>query len=528
MASNSFSVVLIIELMGWCVFTNPLFFRTIPLLSGVVCFVAFNYNKCMITKIYSSFKHFFENTNILLWIATIEGVFVVPAVALQLVRYTYINSKLLAIVNLSLVIIMVLRYKLWNMRVTWLLALFLAWTYATSLYRGTDLLKTFGCVTLRAWYLAILLCFVAIVLEKKWRKRWLYSLMAVGLTSESALFVIFISKATDALLHPEVETDTIWGLFKNGRIHAMSNANTVGIESAASVLMAVWLLLTSISNYKKAKESGHKFNAVCSMTGIVIWGIEGLISVVMLSLSGSRGSILATGLGMAVITFGSIWAKKKTKGACKIFLSMGMAVAAVAITVGIAYIPNKLYTVSANHYVADNASDEIRDSEDIGEQLRPFGVTYEVGTFTDRTLIWKAVFKNMDDDPVSWLTGITVPMAPYVFVQDVYEGRPDKPAVHAHNGYIESLWLYGIPGAILLAVMLVSWIISGLKLFFSKDEFLGTERLVVAFAVAAMAEGMVEVFPFPFTVDWTLTFMFFIAAGTCIGINEKEKDGKTE
>lgn len=458
---------------------------------------------------------------------SLEGILLIPAIHLQLLSYNnFIISQILSMFNLCMIIVCLFRYRLWKYRACWLVGIILAWAYGTAIYKGADILKVFGCVSMRAWYLAIALFIVALVLDEKKRMKWLYCVCATGVVSATSFLGIFVVKATRELLYVSYVSDEKWGVIKSGRLHAMGNANTVGCEAVAAVLMATWLVYVSAVKQKRAKQKGRSKIATAWFYSGVVWFLAGAFDLVALGLSGSRGAILATAFGVSVMACGVVF---RCKGGAwkRIVLSASTFLLVCVATIAISYASKQVYDVSIEYFV-DNCDDSsLRNRTEVMGRLKPLGVTYEVGTLTDRTLIWKAVFQMMNENPEMWLTGITAPEVAYTFVQDVYEGRPDKPAVHAHNGYIQTLWTFGIPGALILVIILIDWGVEGIKAFFI-SKTAGPERFMVIFAVAALAEGMVEIFPFPFTVDWTLTFMFFIAVGTCIGINEGENNEQTK
>lgn len=439
----------------------------------------------------------------LLHIGALLTILYIPGIFLQLIGISLINSKLLAVGNLFLLICISVKYKLYLNRRMWYAAVFVTWMIITSLWQGAGIIKAVGNAQIRMWYLAFLICEVAYLLEEEYRKKWLYiHLLVCSVVGVTFLVIVLIKTTSSVLIVNNVE-DWAWGVVKNGRINAFSNANILGASSSAIFMSSVliWVL----------HGIGPMPNKKIVYRAISIMGI--LVSMVILGLAGSRGAILATGFGIGFIVAEIIRNKLNiTKILPHIVIAL-MASATVAVgLISVGTLTRTAYADALIGKAEEMYGFESEEYFEIKEQMTPSVSLYDMDSLSSRPLIWKAAFRMISEDPNMLITGITAAKAPDTAIRDVYEGRPDKVEVHAHNGYVQAVFLYGIPGGFMLVVLLADWILSGTKIFVRKDHY---SRFLLAFPVAALALGIVEIYPFPHTQFYLLTFFFFATVGIC-------------
>lgn len=454
-------------------------------------------------KIKNEFLDSLAYSSRILYVCALISILYIPGIFLQLVGISLINSKFVAVCNLLLLICLSVKYKLYLNRRMWYAAVFVTWMIITSLWQGAGIIKAVGNAQIRMWYLAFLICEVAYLLEEEYRKKWLYILLLVCSVVGVTFLVIVLVKTTSSVLIVNNVEDWAWGVIKNGRINAFSNANILGASSSAIFMSStlIWVL----------HGIGPMPNKKIVYRAISIMGI--LVSMVILGLAGSRGAILATGFGAGIIVAEIIRNKLNiTKILPHIVIAL-MASAVIAVgLISIGTLTRAAYADALIGKAERMYGIESEEYFEIKEQMTPSVSLYDMDSLSSRPLIWKAAFRMISENSDMLITGITAAKAPDTAIRDVYEGRPDKVEVHAHNGYVQVIFLYGIPGGFMLMVLLAEWILSWFKVFVSKNHY---SRYLLAFPIASLALGMVEIYPFPHTQFYLLTFFFFTTVGIC-------------
>lgn len=448
--------------------------------------------------------------------------------------YVWIRKKGVTILSLSLLIVLIFAFRLYSERITWFIGIFLVWMCVNALLVNGSVIKAFGGTTVGMWYVCLLAYFVAYLFAEKKKTIFMYLLCLAEILGSVLITSKVLVTATGGLFGLNAQSSMLKGMFKIGRLHGLSNANTLGEVETVSILATIWLIIMT-----KEYVASKKMSKAAGIALIALYAVFFAQSFFILCLSGSRGSIIATAGGVAVMIFAVSKDKLLTSDKCSkeahkpigflikgIVLPVGIAVVAAVIFISCSFVPKKLYDMYAfgraeKMYGAD--SDEYMA---IKETLVPYGAGYEVSTLTDRTLIWNAVINMMDEEPIRWLTGVTSAEISNTYIQDVYEGRPDKVAYYSHNGYLEVLFAYGIPGALMLLIILIEWLVAGVRTTFG-NSLMG-EKLAMAFAVSALAHGMVECTPFPRVSLFMVSFFFFVAAGTAMGYVKRVYDGREE
>lgn len=445
-----------------------------------------------------------RTTSLWINIAIICTVFFPPLIIFNLLGVGPLNNKALAFFNLMMCVILTLRYGLLKNLQGWFILFFMSWMVGTNLYSGADATKSLGCLLCRMWYICLLVYMVAYIVKDKVRYKWLVSMLGLTSLTASGAFVIILVKSTLQLVDISSKSDMLWGQIMNGRLNGMSNSNILGDTAVAILASAVWLF----SLLKNSREEA-KTHSLCKIIINIVSITSGLLSVLILSLSKSRGAIASAVIALGILSWFLI---KDNKYIIlkKMIFSMGMV---TALCLLLAIIP-KIYNFSVLKCVEGRFGLESERYITVHEKLIPTGEQTDWTSLTDRPLIWHAVINMLDEEPKWWITGITAAKSSEIYIRDIYYQRPDKIALHAHNGYIEVLYLYGIPGAIILGAILFVWLRSGLKIFFDKNES-SSVRGLVAFAVAALAVGFVEIYPFPFNQLYLLCYFTFMTAGIC-------------
>ncbi|MGN0418017.1 O-antigen ligase family protein, partial [Anaerostipes faecalis] len=228
-----------------------------------------------------------------------------------------------------------------------------------------------------------------------------------------------------------------------------------------------------------------------------------------LGLSNSRTCIIAVSISVGMLAF-LIFSKlliKVRKRMVGFFFSTVMAVCICFISIGVLFSPIPVYEYAIEEY---NSAHKIvyNDGEVLDERL----LQEDDGTLTDRTLIWKAVFRSLEDDPKLFLYGVSSgKKAP---ILNVYPDAPAITTIHAHNSFIEVLRIQGLPALLLLIVLILFWMRRGIQYFFDVDKEL-SGRFLMTIAAAALIIGIVEPVPFPTSDTSIISLFFFYNCGFC-------------
>lgn len=422
------------------------------------------------------------------------------------------THKFLAPLFLVLVMLLVWQHNLWKYKLAWVYFAFFLWMSLTSFFSSWDILGSFGGPIPRVWFICTLFFIVGLVTDTEKRRRWLTWIFSLSALTYSITYIVCLKYATMALLNPDFESSMNLGIFRNGRLHAFGNANTLGVITVVSVLEGCWLIV----RLYKAKRGW----IYCIPVGFYI-----LLSYLMLGLSRSRGSILAVAGGIAAFTFITIFQKGPKRSIKQFFLAFALTLTTIAVSLLLSFVPKTLYDAAALNLASRS---QLVSANDARELLTPVAIDDSIDNLSDRTLIWAAVIRMMNEKPVRWLTGITNANVHPNQIYDVYEGRPELTAYYAHSGYVESLLVYGLPGVFLLFVLIAEMIFAGVKSAFLSFPTKITSRLPISFAVAALINGVVEDLPIPYTSFRSLTAFFFLAAGCCFDLRHKNvPDTKT-
>ncbi len=417
-------------------------------------------------------------------------------------------DKWVGAVALCLLIIMALRYELYKRIQCMLLAVLLVMTYVTGFMSHRTVLQSFGSPVQRNWYIYLLVMTVGFALQGKKKSRWINIMLVVQATIFAVTFVCSMIVATRKLLEHEYHDTYKLGSFVSGRLSTFGSPNTAG--PAAVVLILVTLILIY-------RTFDFKYRVLTN----IIFSLYLVIGWAELGLSRSRGAILAAAGGIGIFFFVLIYDRYKEKRVKGFALG---AMACIVITVASAalfLVPKPVYDKVMTAY-EEAANPE--DSERVKDKLDCYEITYAIDNLTDRTDIWRATMNMMREKPSRWLIGVLPHRVWEVPILDVYEGRPEIPVTTVHNGYLQQLFMYGIPGATLLAILLFIWVAIAFRAVFSK-EVATRDKVLVIFMAAAAINAMVEAFLFPFYIIYQISFYFFMSKGCLEGALESKKIG---
>lgn len=145
-------------------------------------------------------------------------------------------------------------------------------------------------------------------------------------------------------------------------------------------------------------------------------------------------------------------------------------------------------------------------------------LSQDMGTLNGRTYIWEAAFTALQDNPdlKTWGTE---------FVAAEISYRNYFPVVNAHNSWIQTLMLLGVPGCVLALVYTLIAVWNLWTLMWRKSEDL-SKKIVAMIVICLLAAGVLEAYLF--TGDLLFThFIFFLCIGYLIQWNvEARKDTK--
>ncbi|MCR4677944.1 MAG: SH3 domain-containing protein [Lachnospiraceae bacterium] len=445
-----------------------------------------------------------------IWViaAQIYTLFLCPFILVGLYRGAGYYDKYVGVGAFVLVILLVLRYELFRKATFWLYSVFFLFTYVAGFVsREESIARIFGSPQHRAWYICLLAFLVSYVLTDGKRNIWLKILFGFEAFLLTALLATSVGCATKKLLYPEAKLPKSLGVFVNGRLSLLGNANTAG--QTACVLVMVSLVLIVLFVRSKGRFIAVPLSAISLIVG---WAVLGLTY--------SRSAMLASSAGIGVLCFILTYNVADKSGFKDFVKSALICILACALSFGAFLLPKVIYD---NVVVAVIEKSETADSEEAQESLELYGLTYALDTLTDRTLIWPAAVRMMDEKPTRWLMGITAQKAHEESIYDVYEGRPEIPTKSAHSGYVEQIYVYGIPGTTLLAILFVSWIVAITGSVLLRGAATVVEKAPACVAVTAIIMAFAESYLFPDHRLYPITFFFFTAMGAIQGNMSKEE-----
>ncbi len=388
---------------------------------------------------------------------------------------------------------------------------FIIFIIIASFYQNSDFFKAVGGEGARQWWFVFFAFLTGYMVNK--RKQLMVFLLNIYAFISCFEMVSAIITGTVGLFNGGAGTGMGSGLIKNGRLNAFGSSNSLGIIAATTFLAFLWLFFI-ISDYKYRKVIR------------IIYACGMMIAVLSLSLARSRGAIFSTAISIGVFVFIYVlnkWRDKALYDYKRLLVAVLVAALTVPLAAVVCYVPGKIYNKAVNTVAEKKLSDDSRDN--LQGLLTSYGVDYALDTLSDRTLIWPATIRMMVEEPQMWIIGTTTAKVGHVQIRDVYENRPERTAYYAHNGYVQALFDYGVPGAFLLLIMLLQYAITCFRLLFGKNQSQADIRiqLLLPIALLAVVWGMVEVSPFPYTAFFPSTFFFFTIMGVFSGEEDEVK-----
>ena len=155
---------------------------------------------------------------------------------------------------------------------------------------------------------------------------------------------------------------------------------------------------------------------------------------------------------------------------------------------------------------ADIIRTEAHDMVPVARDMRP-----NLGTFSDRTSIWKAGLETIWNHPRILLLGMTDGQAARVPTQAL-----NRDIYHMHNAWMEMLLLGGIPGLLLYIWFCVQVIVQCVRVYFCQKQPLSERMLSIAPAVL-LVHCLMEVYPA--FAGTAMDMVFALLAGALMAVS---------
>ncbi len=417
-----------------------------------------------------------------------------PLTSLLLCGFFEEVAKYVGLLCLLLNVILIVRYRTYRRFDVLMFIAIIMWAGGTSIYTGVDPARAFGCAILRNWYIAFLFYQTVVVTEQPKKDRYFKIILATELFSLSIIMATSIFSSIGRVLFPDFEGIRGMGRFVNGRLSTFGNANMAGPVCTTIIFLSLFLFV-------KIRTEKHK----------VLWesltSLCFLIGLVSLSLTRSRGSIVAAAFGAAVFAFVLLtdsWGKNKI-GA--FFVSIILFVAFVAVLL----LPREL----------------VRNllPEDKKENLETYEVTYALDTLTDRTIIWPTEIDMLREKPERLIYGMTCAYSEGNVIRDVYDERPELVVYSAHSMLLQQLVSMGIVGFVFATSLVLIWVVTGLRCLFSREKN-PPAKMAFALGFGALTFGLVESYSLPYSFLCPLCIALMVFEG--YGMSEMKKETKAK
>lgn len=259
-----------------------------------------------------------------------------------------------------------------------------------------------------------------------------------------------------------------------------------------------------------------------------------LLQFVALILTNSRTTILVTCALIGGTVFFAVW-----KGQGKQLFTLGIAAVALVGVLILAYSTlQELHVQSQIDKLLEEAglqADQLTGEVVIGTQrlmvdpntgeiiIKGFGVSGQNSFFQDlfsfngRTRIWKAAFAVLQDIPEVRIWGTE-----YYGAEMGY--RLQAPIINAHNSWIQTMLVLGIPGLLLTLVFTVLAIWNLWSLMWNTKVDLG-KKVIALVVVCILASSILEAYLFAGEMPTSfVNFLFFLCTGYLIHWNRAEKE----
>ena len=334
-----------------------------------------------------------------------------------------------------------LKEQLYKKAVFACLGIFCIWMWVSAFIAGQPLNDLFFNELACQWYVCFLGFVIGYITRSPWGKRvislavYLYTLVSAGIYGMIALI------ATGSLITGTARLPQVGAYFQNGRLTAYGNANILGQFVTVSFFTSLWICLE--------RNEGRR-RKIYRVTGLA----SSLICIFVLGLTRSRSAFVAVIAGLVIgllyllrekLPYGISLAKRlSVYAAASILLTVFMFFLFAGSKAGYDIF------VNAGKELAGVESEETHISE-----LEAYPLTYSLNNLTDRTYIWPATMMEIAESNGNLWLGCTAPLYNAREIGYVYPERPDLGAAHPHNGYLDTLRIFGIPGAGLLTCFLL-------------------------------------------------------------------------
>ncbi len=314
----------------------------------------------------------------------------------------------------------------------------------------------------------------------------------------SLMCLYVLAHASRFLLSEEPWVDLAKGCIKNGRLCGLNNANSMGIASASMIIVAIYGLLVS-------EKKIRCFYVLASFLGWFCLGLTGCRT-------GTIGICFVAGIYSFVLLY-------KKLDRIRIRYRWGRILALMLISITIMVVVLKSFLLPTYIYrIVMIAIARITGRCWAIPAISGLAVRKIVdddGTLSDRTLIWSSCIRQCTRTLRRFLLGIS-PLS-RESVCNIYNGRHDIKAPHAHNMYLELFRKHGLLGFATWMMLITSWCIAGIRTLFSKNERESLKYLCIG-AAAILLMGMAEPVPF-FPSLWCYSGIpFFMICGYCIRV----------
>lgn len=265
------------------------------------------------------------------------------------------------------------------------------------------------------------------------------------------------------------------------RLYPMAYVTTGAVKLGLSVLLAV---LGAATSRRWAGKAAYLLGAAAQMA--------------CLALTDCRTAFIAVGAMLGLMGMTQIVRMKRCRiawlrwlcGAAAMVLATVLVFAALAgtLTALSPHVKNELENITLTELpgalLPQAAAEE-------GGAVQHRGLDAN-NLFNDRQLIWQAAIALMSDAPEYLLTGTTDAVAPMLTNLYVHaEGAPFFR--HLHSIYLQTLVSWGIPGALLVGVFLLRFLLAAWRLLFRHETPLW-ERLLPAPVLYVMLCDTVDCF----------------------------------
>lgn len=354
------------------------------------------------------------------------------------------------------------------------------------------------------------LCYPLFVLmDGKARIGWLTIVAICYTCMMTALAAVGVFAAIAGVPIKSPFSDLTVGIQINNRLWAFGmHPNEVGSALSIGLFMALMLCF-----------QGR--NAVSKLLAAA----AALVICTAIAFTASRTSIVTSAAGLGAAAFWWLWTKlplrhQVWRGLISLAAMALVLILSCAILLGNLFaLPQRLQGFKTGSVaVMDGAVAEGTEAQPAGGQSVPDAerivtdrsITQDLSTFAFRTEIWQAGLQYIKDRPITLLIGSSdgeVARIPNRYLgHDVY---------HLHNSWLEMLALTGVPGVLMYLYLMVTVLVSSVRLFV--DRTVRTEHKFLAVVpILLLLNGLMEIYPC--VSGNVMDMMFLVICGAVVGL----------